>query len=394
MRVDAVERHVEGNRVRLSAVVENSRKGVPAPIVYEFDVPDPHYVPQTAEPYAAVLLVPSMRDGSPVEVAPPISPRLHFSLPRIRDILHCWWPTFSAVDVHTTPHNGPIRRPFAAGGSFFSGGVDSFYTLLKHVKQPNPSFTLKHAIFMRGVETRLEHIKGIEGTEFWVRRVCEALGLEPIFGTTNNRSALARTEHYLHWERHTYGSSLASIALCLSGGLGYVCIPASLSYNIPLAVGSTPLTDEMYSTEELTIVHDGANITRAHKVKSILDWERDLVLKHLRVCIKNGGGAWNCGRCRKCVRTAIPLYAMGLLERARFKDKTTDHWEETLRGDYMDLVVENRDFARECGAEPWLIAMLDRVIRAGRIAAAEREVTAATGAAGEPVPVAAPPPPD
>jgi hypothetical protein len=38
-------------------------------------------------------------------------------------------------------------------------------------------------------------------------------------------------------------------------------------------------------------------------------------MHHLRVCWKNPGGAYNCGRCDKCLRTMINLEAAGALTR-------------------------------------------------------------------------------
>ena len=110
---------------------------------------------------------------------------------------------------------------------------------------------------------------------------------------TNLRTSLQRGEDYLHWERHYHGSALAAVGLGLSPAFGFICIPSAFSYNHLVAHGSTPLVDEMYSTETLQIVHDGPEVTRAEKVARIIEWHGDLVLRHLRVCIKNRGGAYN-----------------------------------------------------------------------------------------------------
>jgi hypothetical protein len=128
------------------------------------------------------------------------------------------------------------------------------------------------------------------------------------------------------------------------------------------------MVDEMFSTEHLQIVHDGAEASRPVRVARILEWDRDLVLKYLRVCLLNGGGPTNCGRCKKCVRTAVPLRVLGVWDRATtFPDKRMDHWEATIAQDHLVLIEENLNFAREYGGDAELIALLKRAIRRKRM---------------------------
>jgi hypothetical protein len=125
--------------------------------------------------------------------------------------------------------------------------------------------------------------------------------------------------------------------------------------------------DEMFSTECLEVLHDGAEATRPMKVARIIQWNRDLVLQHLRVCLENRGGASNCGRCKKCVRTAVALRILGVWDDAvLFEDKGTDHWERVIMQDHLVLTEENLRFAQEHGGDAALISMLRRVVRRKR----------------------------
>jgi len=36
---------------------------------------------------------------------------------------------------------------------------------------------------------------------------------------------------------------------------------------------------------------------------------------HLRVCLVNWDGSYNCGRCEKCLRTMVAMEALGVLDR-------------------------------------------------------------------------------
>jgi hypothetical protein len=363
MHLHDVRTSATGGAVRVTGVVQSQSAGWLQPYI-EYRVPQ-HFVEDPADGLASALLLPAMRAGETLHIAPPVSPRLCVMLPRIRDIFHTWWPHLARIAVDATPAAPRTRVAPARAATFFSGGVDSFYTLLKHHGgHGDLPATMTHLIFMRGVETRLQNIRKADETERWIRDIAAATCGEAILGETNIRTVLQGPEDNLHWERHYHGSALASIALGLSGGVSFVCVPSAFSYNHLVAHGSTPLVDEMYSSDHLQVLHDGAEASRAAKVGRITEWNRDLVLEHLRVCNYNRGGAYNCGRCKKCVRTAIPLRVLGLLPQARtFEDKSTAHWERVIADDHLVLIEENLRFAEEHDADGELLAMLRRVIR-------------------------------
>jgi hypothetical protein len=368
MRLLAVGCETTSAATDLVARVGVDTAAEPFEVFFQYQATDPTFVSAEADALAAAMLLPAMRLAEPLTIPQPLSPQLCFNLPRIRDIFHTWWPEFTRSELSLTPRVNRSDAPAPRAATFFSGGVDSFYSLLKHRHGfgtlPVP---LTHVLFMGGVETRLERTKGQDASQRWVEAVAGAVGVESIFGLSNIRTSLQGPETNLHWERHYHGSALASVALTLSGGLGYICIPSAFSYNHLVAHGSTALVDEMYSTERVRIIHDGSEVSRAIKVARILEWDRDLVLPHLRVCIKNSGGAFNCGRCYKCVRTAIPLRILGVWDQARtFPDKAMDHWEAAASQDHLPLVEENLQLARERGAEASLVAMLNRVVRRRR----------------------------
>jgi hypothetical protein len=123
----------------------------------------------------------------------------------------------------------------------------------------------------------------------------------------------------------------------------------------------------MYSTDRFQIVHDGAEVSRAAKIARILEWDRELVLKHLRVYWETRGGPTNCGRCTKCVRTAVVLRVLGVWDQAAtFPDKRMAHWESLIAHDRVTLTQESLELAREHGDRE-MAAMLTRAIRQRRL---------------------------
>lgn len=65
-------------------------------------------------------------------------------------------------------------------------------------------------------------------------------------------------------------------------------------------------------TENLELIVDGCQYRRTEKTENISGWE--VANKYLNVCIHSEDGT-NCSRCSKCMRTLIPLDAMGKLDK-------------------------------------------------------------------------------
>ncbi len=346
------------DKVRIVGHVETDNLG-PLEPYFEFARQYESFVSAKADSFVIALLVPAMAAGERLESVPAVSEQLLFNLAGIRDIFHAWHPQFSRIAIEATPRIDTGAAIASRAATFFSGGVDSFYTLLKRWRHENLPVPLTHMIFMYGIERNLEDTQNAEASERQARRVAAAIGVECIVGKTN-----LRTLFPLNWERFYFGSALAATAVSLSGGLGYVCIPSSFTYRHQVAHGSTPLVDERFSTETIRLLHDGGEASRARKMARILDWERSLVLENLRVCIENRGAEFNCGKCYKCVRTAVSLKAMGMWDRAlTFPDKSTSHWGKVTLEDHPILTEENLALAREYGIDSDLVKLLERIVR-------------------------------
>lgn len=359
MRLTTVSVRTTTDKVRLSAEVESQRRTDPFELYFEYPIEFEEFVTASADPFAVAMLVPAMLNREPLEIGPPISPRLHFELPRIRDIFHAWHPEFDRPEVRSTPCPTAGKPTGTRAATFFSGGVDSFYTMLKYRtgREALPS-PLTHIIFMRGLEKPLDFLRGVEASEQLVQTIAAAAGVRCIVGESN-----LRTYFDADWLNVYCGSGLASTALSLAGGFSHVCIPSTYSYRDPVSIGSTPLVDERFSNERVQIVHDGAELPRAEKLARIIAWDRSLVLNHLRVCVMNFGGAYNCCECRKCIRTLMPLQSLGALADATtFPNKSTSHWEEVAWYDSLPFVVENLEFARTHDGDAKLTALLERIV--------------------------------
>lgn len=354
--------------MRLVGHVERSHPPEKFDLYFQFPAAYSTFLNELADPFAAAMLIPAMKAGDRLEIGVPVSQGFTFNLSRIRDVFHSWFPELARVEIESVKEQAAVSDGPSHAASFFSGGVDSFYTLLRYRHADRLPVPLTHCIFMRGIETELERTRGVENSERLATEVAQSTGIECIIGETNLRS------HFpMNWEAHYVGSALAATALALGGGLRYVCIPSSYSYMRLIPGGSSALVDEMYSTPSTRILYDGADASRADKVTRITRWRRDLVTSHLRVCAANFGGAFNCGQCYKCVRTAIALHVLGVLENSRmFINQSKSHWKRVALTDHIGLLEENLALAEREGSDATTTELLRQIVRRRRRRAALR----------------------
>jgi hypothetical protein len=256
-----------------------------------------------------------------------ISSRLFSATPKIQDIFHLWGAEYWGTNFRRVPVDVEVRRgrsePASGVACFFSGGVDSFYTLLKYRDE------VTHLIFVHGFDIPLAE-RGLRAqTSRMAREVARELGKDLIEVETNLR---AFSDTLVDWDKY-HGAALASIALLFQHRFRKVLISSNWSYADLFPWGTHPLLDPLWSTELTEIEHDGCETTRPEKVADISAHE--LPMEWLRVCLKNSNGAYNCGRCKKCLLTMVSLRAAGALERCK-----------TLPS-YLDpAVIANTDMSR------------------------------------------------
>lgn len=257
----------------------------------------------TPESRIAAALLPSMKSESDLVVEKPTSPKLLKGIKRTQDILCCWHDQFSSIDVRAMSAEQPCTPATGRVGCFFTGGVDSFYTLLKHKDE------IDDLIFVHGFDISLEETTLREQTSRMIQKVASDLGKRAIEIETNLRTLL---DSYLGWH-WSHGSALATVAHVLAGELDRIYLPSTHTYSDLFPWGSHPLLDPLWSSEALQFVHDGCEANRVEKVELIS--EHEVALDALRVCHENPDGVYNCGTCEKCLRTMINLRCVGALER-------------------------------------------------------------------------------
>lgn len=262
-----------------------------------------------ADAFLAAGLLPAMAQREPLHVEGPISRRLLSSVGTIQDIFSSWSsraavtrrvaPPFGRVAVTGTERTcAPAPAPGVA--SFFSAGVDSFYTVLEHRHE------LTGLVFVHGFDVPLDDIAQRERVVGGAREAAKELGLPLLEVETDVRRF---SDLYVGWVDY-HGAALASVALLLAPWFGRVYIPATQTYGTLTPLGSHPLVDPLWSSERVEIVHDGCEAGRLEKIRRIEPCAT--ARKWLRVCPHVRSGTYNCGRCEKCTRTMAAIRALKL----------------------------------------------------------------------------------
>lgn len=263
---------------------------------------------RSADPALAACLLPAMRFGGALTLPEPVSPRLLRTQGEFQAVQRAWsleWgfgdPPLEEVDVAApTRLPDPPRDPGRVA-AFFSGGVDSWSTLLG-----NPEIT--DLIFVRGIDLlprAANHAQVAPEVEARIREVAEELGLTLHAVETDLREF---SDPLARWEAY-YGCACMAVAHFLAPRFERVLLASGMDHEVDDPIGSARLIDHLWSTEQLEIVDDGGPYSRVERTRRIA--KHRLVQRTLRVCWENREGAYNCGRCRKCLMTMITLEALG-----------------------------------------------------------------------------------
>ena len=277
---------------------------------YWFDVPETlaPSLSATGNPWLLCLIPLAATLGETLRIPLPVDRRLARNVRELMAIWKFWYPKLHIVDVELELADGP---PAASGdrvASFFSAGVDSFFSLLRST-EPG-AIAVDDLITVQGFDIGLPNTAAHGRRRARMVHIAERMGKTAWDVATNLRYTRLRSAD---WGRHWHGCGLASVALALEGRFRSVLIASTHSYPNLVPWGSHPLTDPHFSTSRTDFVHDGATHTRFSKIEYLA--RHEIALSHLHVCFRHSSEA-NCGNCEKCVRTMTALEILGRLHHA------------------------------------------------------------------------------
>lgn len=255
-----------------------------------------------AEAWASAFLIPALHRRAMLDLEAPVDPVWLENVRGVEGLLREWW------KLPEKPPSATVRPPERVHDGeralFFSGGVDSFYTLLRSGER------VDRLLLLHGFDYALDDVARLEATERMLREVASARGIGWAVIRTDAR------EHPLfegvEWER-AHGGVLAAVAHLLGENVGEVLISSSVNQENPMPWGSHWKLDPLWSSSRRRIVHVGQALRKEDKIREIAG--EPLAHRHLRVCWENRSRWGNCSRCYKCLYARLVLAELGELER-------------------------------------------------------------------------------
>lgn len=268
------------------------------------------------EAFASALLVPAMSHGLDLVFEDSLSNVWLDNSRKLIEIFTQWW-GWPPITI-TSLSKETVQRQVSYGRALcFSGGVDSFFSLLTY---PEP---IDKLVLVHGYDIDVNDHEGAQYAFKHLSQVAEDSGIKAVMVKTNYR------EHYVSGKKfnHAFGGALAAIGHMLSD-TSELIISASYSYADAVPYGSHWQTDHLYSSEVMSIVHYAPELHRNQKLQKIA--QVPIFRKHLRVCQNNLKGSFhlsekaiNCGVCQKCIQTLLVLQQEGSIDDLEiFKNRT------------------------------------------------------------------------
>ncbi len=290
---------------------------------------------------------------------------------------HAWWqswggmPTVApAIETVSRGRGKTVSGPRRAF-SFLSGGVDGLHTLMRNrqLYRPDDAAYIRHALLIHGFDIG-KRARDPEHARF--QRVLRSL--EPLAAETSLQVVSCRTNlRHLpskpgFWEHRQVGAALAAVGHAAVVGPAFLFIGGTYPVAIPVAAGSHASVDGLFSSQRLTVIHDGSRFSRLDKVRDLAGWP--MALEAMRVCPSSVGDRANCGRCEKCLRTRLELLVAGVDDTAAFGPSLTPAalWDEAVPEPIGDRALRYQDllpFLRARGLDQ-LCRVLEEKIAAYR----------------------------
>jgi hypothetical protein len=171
-----------------------------------------------------LTLLPAMVTGSRLKLPGQISSRLFSAVSKLQDVFCKWEEEFTffppkriAVDAQVQVKN---HNQASGVACFFSGGVDSFYTLLKNFDE------ITHLIFVHGADIPMSNFPLRMQASHAAREIARELGKHIIEVATDLRSF---SDPLVQWGQYQ-GAALASAGLLSQHLFCKILVPATYSY--------------------------------------------------------------------------------------------------------------------------------------------------------------------
>jgi len=257
-----------------------------------------------AHAFAVSLINIAMALGRDLVIDGPLTSGLMLNLQEYKTAWVRWMPhRFRMIDI--TPRGLVADEPFRPERRFvvpFSGGLDSMYTAW--------------SLHQRGLLGALVPIHGLDipvaEVERWLLtleglRDCASSLDVPLYTVQTNWNEFARQlPGYLG-----YFLPIVAAALLTAGDYCGIAVASGWPYDhLRLPEERNVITDPLLGRPACSVLHHGAEAHRIDKVAAIAAWPQGI--SSMRPCdAPRAVDGSACGRCRKCIQTAMAFLALG-----------------------------------------------------------------------------------
>lgn len=279
----------------------------------------------TDDVYDTFVLLPvffGMYYGQDVHIDGDVSPRLYHNMQ------HYIMNIFDRFSDKTKPIRFTVKglkkveRRGGLIGTGISCGVDSMVTIYdNYVKEEDPDYKINSLFFVncethKGADEKTH--KRFTDRVALNREAAKDLGL-PMYVVNSNFHAFTPQIGEQKVVYLAIYSCILSLQKCIRRYYTASCYSYdeiveffNFSFDFDIAEHSESYLIPLIETERFELVIDGCQYARAEKLERFCEWE--FAQKHLNVCIHPLEGGYNCSVCTKCLRTLLPLEAMGKLD--------------------------------------------------------------------------------
>ena len=269
-----------------------------------------------ADAYLIGILNYAMRNKHDIECEMPVTDEL---LHNIREILIPSLVKYSN-SLYPTKIKCKTIEPLNSGehvGTGLSCGIDSFYSIYKHINNEYPSMSLTDVCINNvGAFNECYAEYGKDRVKQERYEMTEKVAKEAKLNLIETDSNFYNEIPQVHLLSHTYSSTFAIYMLqkywnkYYYASSGYDFSYFQLNNNETKDCADYELLSlQCFSTSSIRIYSDGGEKERIEKTEYIVDYK--LAQKYLHVCLKESK---NCGICSKCRRTLTSLDALGKLD--------------------------------------------------------------------------------
>jgi hypothetical protein len=235
------------------------------------------------------------------------------ALARVKDVYRSFRPGFSfSGDIK--PERAVINAfGRSKTGMLFSGGVDSLTSYLRHKHEKPDLFSIWGVPDIPPSEVKFWSRMWTDISDMAAHDGVEAFQIKTDMYRNLNHELLSLEFGFDWWSGAAGGLFL--LGMCAPAAalrkIGTLCIASSYTVDFNQASGFHPSIDRNVSWADVTVIHDGYDLSRQQKLKYLCQREHLYYLSRLRVCFDSALKT-NCGTCEKCLRTIAGLVVEGV----------------------------------------------------------------------------------